>query len=152
VGLERGIGFGEEIRVSVDAEVCGVEYLGPQVHVRGIDARARPDVADVARTEVDGGEVHRFHRSGLDVREVAVDDAQEVDLERVDGKSRLLPAALLHRRLVLRFLLRVAEVDVEGGAVEAEVGDQRAVQQRDQLTLACSSGTSATAGPDSPPG
>ena len=58
------------------------------------------------------------------VGSVAAADLEVVDLERVDRERGLLPAALLHRRLVVHLLLRVPEVDVQRRAVEAEVGKQ----------------------------
>ena len=124
-----GVWLGEEIGVAVHLELGRVEHEGVEVQVGRICPVARPDVADVVGAEVDQREMEGRERSSRRVRDVTVRHPEQVDLEGVDVLHGFLPATLLDGDLVPHLRPRLADIEVQDGPIEPEVGGQRAVQK-----------------------
>ena len=82
------------------------------------------NVADVVRVDREARHLERPLRVGIDVSDLAVADAEQIDLERVDLLERLLPPLVLDGRRVLDLPFELRQVDVDARAVEEEVGDE----------------------------
>ena len=79
--------------------------------------------------DLDPCQRERLEAGVVDVGDLAVRDADPVDLQRIDRLERLLPALVLHRRLVRGLPLQVLAVGVDLRAVDAEVRDQASEEE-----------------------
>src|SRR5207249_10852646 len=81
------------------------------------------------RHELEVADAQRLERALVDVGDVAVANLEMVDLQRVDGLQRVLPAALLHRGWVGDLLPRLRQVEVDFGLFELDVADGAPIEQ-----------------------
>src|SRR6266542_6643335 len=109
--------------MSVHDSAARLEDDSLGVHRRRVDTVLGVDVADVVGAEGEVGNVKRPAGVFVDVDEVPVIDAQQVDLEGKDRESRLLPSVVLDRRRVGGLLSQLRQVDMDPRLVEEEVRD-----------------------------
>jgi hypothetical protein len=72
-------------------------------------------------TEVELGQMWRLERRLVNVRDLTVDRAQEIDLKRINRLYSLLPAALLERDIICRLFPQLLEVDVHPGLLDEDI-------------------------------
>src|SRR5207244_1767468 len=100
-----------------------------RVYRRGVDAIGGADVADVVRSEKQVRDLQRSRRVLVDVREGAVVQLEEVDLERVDRVSGVLPSLFVERDAIGRLLLDLEQVHVDLRLVEPEIRDELQLEE-----------------------
>src|SRR5207253_2482344 len=122
-GLDPDVGLREEVRVSVDPQAPPFEDRGGEMKLGRVDALWRADVADVLGAELKRAEVQGLEGAAIHVGDVAIANAQAVDLE-IEGQrlQRLLPSLLLQRHIALCLGADLSEIHVDGRAIERDVG------------------------------
>ncbi len=132
--LDRGpdpdVGLREEVRVSVDPQAPPFEHRGGEMKLGRVDALRRADVADVLGAELKRAEVQGLEGAVIHVGDVAIANAQAVDLE-IEGQrlQRLLPSLLLQRHIALCLGADLSEIHVDGRAIERDVGHDPPVHE-----------------------
>ena len=123
VGIHRHGRFCQEVRLSIQLESATIKDHGVDMYIGGILMGLRSHISNVARAEIQLADVQGLGGGVLAIGDVSVIDAKFIDLQRIDGKHRLLPSLLIGRR-VLHFLGGLWPGEVDDGVIDPLVADE----------------------------
>src|SRR6266849_1587384 len=130
-GLYPHMRLAEEVGAPIEPRRARVEHHRLEVDRRGIHLLLRGNVANVLGAQIDAADVERLEGALVDIGDIPFDHAQAIDLEvERQGLQRLLPAAILQRRLLGRLGAHLLEIEIDRRAFEAEVRNDPTMEQR----------------------